>query len=257
MQQVIIRKYGLKKDNKHAEHPKHVFAIDRAVLPHSVDLRSKMPPIYDQGQLGSCTANGLGACFEYDQMNKLSLSNAKPFMPSRLFIYYNERAMEGTINSDDGAAIEDGVKALKIKGVCPEIQWPYNVNKFTDCPPSSCYAVAYHNRLTSFKEIQQNATQIKTALAQGYPIVFGIEIYESFESSAVAKTGLVPMPAIHEQCLGGHCVVICGYDDVKQLYTVRNSWSASWGDSGHFYLPYQYVLDTKLSSSFWVLLKVQ
>ena len=253
----IPRKYGLKRDKRHFDHPRHVFAVDRAPLPTSVDLRDKMPPIYDQGQLGSCSANAFAAAFEYDQMNNRSASHAKPFMPSRLFIYYNERSLEGTINSDDGAALEDGVIALKNKGVCPETIWPYDIRQFAKCPPKAAYGAAYHNKLMSFKEIQQSATQIKTALAQGYPIVFGIMIYESFESDAVAATGMVPMPRANERCMGGHAIVLVNYDDSKKMFGFRNSWGSSWGASGCGYLPYEYVLNPNLASSFWVLLKVQ
>lgn len=254
----IPRKYGLKKDKHHFEHPRHVFAVEHAAkLPPSVDLTAKMPPVYDQGQLGSCSANGLGCAFEYDQMNNKSASHAKPFMPSRLFLYYNERAMEGTISEDSGAAIEDGVKALQEKGICPETMWPYDIKEFTKCPPAAAYAAAYHNKLLTFKEIQQSVLQIKTALAQGYPIVFGIQVYESFESDAVATTGMVPMPQPDEQCVGGHCIMIVAFNDSTQLFKFRNSWSASWAENGYGYLPYQYVLDPDLASSFWVLMKVQ
>src|SRR6516165_8617437 len=73
-------------------------------LPSKVDLRPQCPDVYDQGQLGSCTANGIAAAIEFDQMRQ----HLKVFVPSRLFIYYNERSMEGHVSSDSGAQIRDG-----------------------------------------------------------------------------------------------------------------------------------------------------
>ena len=102
-------------------------------LPKKVDLSAKMPPVYDQGQLGSCTANAIGAAFEFEQMKQ----QQKDFMPSRLFIYYNERAIEGTIDSDSGAMIRDGIKSVAKIGVCPEDTWPYDIARFTEKPPTS------------------------------------------------------------------------------------------------------------------------
>jgi len=56
-----------------------------------------MPPVYDQGQLGSCTAQSVGAILEMDEVKQREAGAATP---SRLFIYYNERAMEGTVSED-------------------------------------------------------------------------------------------------------------------------------------------------------------
>ena len=81
-------------------------------LPPLVDLRPQCPPVYDQGQLGSCTANGIAAAIEFEQKKQ----GKKAFTPSRLFIYYNERAIEGTVNHDSGAQIRDGIKSVAAVG---------------------------------------------------------------------------------------------------------------------------------------------
>jgi hypothetical protein len=77
-------------------------------LPPSVDLRTEFSPVYDQGQLGSCTANAIAGAIEFDQRKQ----GTKEFTPSRLFIYYNERVMERTVNQDAGAQIRDGIKSV-------------------------------------------------------------------------------------------------------------------------------------------------
>ncbi len=221
-------------------------------MPNSVDLRSKCPPVYDQGQLGSCTANGIGAAIEFDQM-KL---NQKTFVPSRLFIYYNERAIEGTIASDAGAQVRDGIKAVAKLGAPPETDWPYDIAKFARKPPAKAYADAKQDLVSSYTRVVQQLPQMQGCLAEGFPFVFGFTVYENFESAAVAKSGILPMPGPKEKSLGGHCVLAVGYDNTKRVFIVRNSWGAGWGMKGYFTMPYEYMLSPQLASDFWTIRSV-
>ncbi len=233
------------------DHRDHLYAAPARVvakLPAKVDLRPQCPPIFDQGDLGSCTANAISNAHRFDQM-KQKLPN--PFAPSRLFIYYNERAMEHTIASDAGAQIRDGIKSIAKQGVCPETEWPYDITKFAKKPPAAAFKDALKNKALSYRRLTQIPSQLKGCLADGYPFVFGITVYESFESDKVAKTGKVPMPAAKEKCLGGHAILAVGYDDSTQCLTVMNSWGPKWGDKGFFYLPYAYAIDPNLASDFW------
>jgi len=243
----------------------HIFAapqITLAALPASADLRASCPPVFDQGQIGSCTANAIAAAFEFE-VNKQGLPD---FMPSRLFIYYNERAMEGHTGTDSGAQIRDGIKSVATLGVCPETQWPYDATPATsdggpfppgdpagEKPPDTCYKDALNNRATTYSRVLQNLDQMRGCLAAGYPFVFGFTVYESFEGQEVAKTGVVPMPAPGEQVLGGHAVMAVGYDDSKQTFLVRNSWGTGWGQAGYFTIPYAYLTTRALSSDFWTI----
>ena len=231
----------------------HFFAVPRDMmmaLPPSVDLRGQCPPVYDQGQLGSCTANGIGAAMQFDRMKQ----QLKPdFIPSRLFIYYNERVMENTVASDSGAAIRDGIKSVAQLGDCPETEWPYDITKFTRKPPAKCYKDAKRYTAVQYQSVMQSLAQIKGCLASGYPVVFGFTVYDSFESQQVAKTGMVPMPAQTEKVLGGHCVVAVGYDDSQQRFIIRNSWGTGWALKGYGTMPYAYLTDPNLSSDFWTI----
>jgi C1A family cysteine protease len=220
----------------------------RGPLPPKVDLRSKCPPVVDQGQLGSCTGNAIAAAVQFDRMK---LKRKPAFPPSRLFIYYNERVMEGTVGSDAGAMIRDGVKSVAKLGVCPEREWPYVIARFADKPPATCYKGALKYRAVSYQRVARSLTQFKACLASGYPFVFGFSVYESFESDAVAKTGVAPMPAHNEKLLGGHAVLAVGYDDASQRMIVRNSWGTGWGQAGYFTLPYAYFTEASLSDDFW------
>jgi C1A family cysteine protease len=211
-------------------------------LPVSVDLRYRMPPVYDQGHLGSCTANAICAAIGFDLPG---------FVGSRLFVYYNERLIEGTTNSDSGALIHDGVKSLSTWGICTEEMWPYDVNRLSVKPPENCYqaALAHHNPKSV--NIKNTLEDMKGCLSNGFPFVVGIMIYSSFETNKVAATGIVPMPGSKDTLLGGHAVLVCGYDDRRQVWIVRNSWGTRWGDRGYFYLPYNYLLNPTLASDLW------
>ena len=225
-------------------------------LPPSVDLRPQCPAVYDQGQLGSCTGNAIAGAFQFDEM-KQQLANA--FQPSRLFIYYNERAMEGTVNSDSGAQIRDGIKGVANQGVCSEDLWPYNIASFAEKPSDNCYQVAAQNKVTRYLRLAQNLNLMKACLSDGYPFVFGFTVYDSFESQQVAQTGVVPMPTSGEGVLGGHAVVAVGYDEASQRFTVRNSWGTGWGMQGYFTMPYAYLTQSHptLASDFWTVRTVQ
>ena len=234
------------------DHRDHLYAAPPprlSALPPSADLRPECPPVYDQGQLGSCTANAIAGAIEFDQMKQ----GQTAFVPSRLFIYYNEREIEGTITSDSGAQIRDGIKSVAQQGVCPEPEWPYDITKFSETPPANCYADALQHKVSSYLRLVQDLNQFKGCLADGYPFVFGFAVYESFESPQVAQTGHAPMPAPGEQQLGGHAVVCVGYDDGNQWFIVRNSWNTTWGMQGYFTLPYTYLTQTGLASDFWTI----
>jgi C1A family cysteine protease len=221
-------------------------------LPISVDLRPECPPVYDQLQLGSCTANGIAGAIEFDQKKQGNVE----YTPSRLFIYYNERVIEGTVGQDSGAQIRDGVKSVATLGAPPETDWPYDIAKFTIKPPTKAFSDALQDVVTIYSRVGQNLGQMQGCLAEGFPFVFGFTVYESFESSAVAKTGIVPMPAPGETVLGGHCVVAVGYDDKQRRFIIRNSWGPTWGLGGYCMMPYEYLMSANLASDFWTLRSV-
>ncbi len=250
-----VKRYGWIPDIP--DNRDHMYAAPLAVLavlPPKVDLRPKCPPVLNQGSLGSCTANAIGNAHRFDQMKEKASSQ---FLPSRLFIYYNERAMEGTIGSDSGAMIRDGIKSVAKKGACPEKLWPYDISKFTKKPPSACYKEALKHQAVSYQRLVQGLSQMKGCLASGYPFVFGFSVYDSFESPSVAKTGTVPLPSPGESLLGGHAVLAVGYNDEKQRFLVMNSWGTGWGNKGYFTIPYAYLTDTDLAADFWTIRVVE
>ena len=246
-----IARYGWVRDLP--DQRDHLYATPSEFLlklPSSADLRPQCPTVYDQGQLGSCTANAIAAALEFDQMKE---KQANVFVPSRLFIYYNERAMEGTVNEDSGGQIRDGIKSVAQQGDCPETLWPYDITKFAVKPPQQCYQQALKFKAVQYQRLSQILNQLKGCLASGYPFVFGFSVYESFESPQVAQTGHAPMPAPTEKSIGGHAVMAVGYDDSQNWFIVRNSWGVGWGMEGYFTLPYAYLLEQNLASDFWTI----
>jgi C1A family cysteine protease len=222
-------------------------------LPPKVDLRAQCPRIYNQGQLGSCTANAIAGAIEFDRLKQ----KIADFTPSRLFIYYNERAMEHSVDSDSGAQIRDGIKSVGKLGDCPEAEWPYEISQFKIKPTKNCYADALKYKAILYQRVMQTPSQLKGCLASGYPFVFGFTVYESFEGAQVAKTGHASLPKSGEPAIGGHAVVGVGYDDAKQRFIVRNSWGDGWGMKGYFTLPYAYVMNNNLADDFWTIRVVQ
>ena len=245
-----IRRYGWipdvpdQRDHLYSAPPQYLKA-----LPSSTDLRRKCPPVYNQGALGSCTANAIAGAVEFDRM-KQKLSD---FVPSRLFIYYNERVIEGTVPIDSGAMIRDGIKSVASDGVCPEPEWPYVGSRFARKPTATCYTDAKLDRAVSYQSLIQDLNQMKGCLASGYPFIFGFTVYQSFESDAVKKTGHAPMPGWGERPVGGHAVMAVGYDETKQWFLVRNSWGAAWGIKGYFTMPYAYFIQPGLAQDFWTI----
>jgi C1A family cysteine protease len=223
-----------------------------AALPAAVDLRPKMPPVYNQGQLGSCTANSAAGAVQYDALRQ-GLTGAAAENPSRLFVYYNEREMEGTVPYDAGASIRDSVKAIAKYGYCPETLWPYDAGRFAAKPPAEAYAEAVKEVISDYAAVDQDANQVKGAVAGGTPVLIGFTVYQSFESQAVEQTGVMSMPGRRERAVGGHAVLVVGYDDSKSYWLVRNSWGANWGQAGYFWMPYAYLLNPNLASDFWVI----
>lgn len=223
-------------------------------LPARVDMRPQNPPIYDQGQLGSCTAQAIASVLEFAQAKQ---RQADVFTPSRLFIYYNERVVLGTVEEDSGAMLRDGIKSVAKQGGPHEKLWPHVISRFREKPSRAAYTDGELHEALLYQRLRQVIEQLKGCLADGYPFVFGFSVYDSFESRAVARTGEVPLPGPGESLLGGHAVVAVGYDDPRRRFILRNSWGTAWGKKGYCTMPYEYLLDGGLSDDFWTIKLVE
>lgn len=227
-----------------------------ASLPPMVDWSTDpcQPPILSQGELGSCTSFAIASAVQFERRQA---NEAPDFIPSHLFIYYNERAMEGSIGYDSGAMIRDGIKSVAQQGVCPETNWPYDITKFKRKPTTVCYKTATKYTAIQYARVARTLNDFKTVLASKSLIVAGISVYDSFMSNEVATTGVVPLPSKTEKLQGGHAIDLIGYSDQTERFIVRNSWGTEWGNKGFFTIPYQYILDSNLSDDFWVITTIK
>lgn len=214
-----------------------------------------MPPVWDQGELGSCTAWATGGCAAY-----LRACNKEPtFIPSARFLYYNTREIEGTVLDDSGAEIRDAVKAIVKKGICADRWCSYDIKSFAVKPKPWAYWMAYGDMVKSYERIGNGRlNDIKACIVQGIPVVFGFVVFESFEGDEMAKTGLLRMPGSDKK-ISEHAVWAYGYDDNIKIWDqkggvfIRNSWAEDWGSHGNFVMPYAFISDPELASDFWAI----
>ena len=199
---------------------------------------------YDQGQLGSCVPNGTAGCADFARAR----SGLKPFLrPSRLFIYWEGRKRAGyRTDQDTGLQIRDGFAVLRGVGAPPETDWAYEIGRFTEQPPAQAYADATHDEALVYGAVKPG--DIDHVIASGLPVCFGFTVHSSFESDAVAQSGVAPAPHFWEDEVGGHCMVATstlrrGKDigpaavSRKWYRKCRNSWGLGWGLQGHVWLP--------------------
>lgn len=234
----------------------HPAKFRMAAPPNHFDLRPSQPPIYDQGQLGSCVDNGVGGVLEYCQMRQ---GWTTTWTPSRLYAYYWARSIEGTIGEDSGSSIQDGVLAIAQKGTVPETEWPYVISQFTNQPTANVIKDAAPNIISDYARCPDNSRpNIMAAVSSGHPVIIGFDVYANFPMDT-STGGVIPMPA--GQVEGGHCVVIVGYDFDGSLghngyYVIRNSWNVTWGDKGYGYMPAAMVESSQYSSDFWIIASI-
>jgi C1A family cysteine protease len=248
--------YGWKKDLTDVRDKRIMFKQHHYnQIRNRTDLRSKCPDVYNQGSLGSCTANAICSAFEFDNMEQ----GYEKFNPSRLFVYYNERKSEGTENYDSGASIRDGIKSINKKGICSELLWPYDIRYFTTKPYSKCYKEAKFHKCIRYKRLDNsNLRDLKTCLSLGLPFVFGFSVYSSFEDPTMWNPKIDEMPIPNpnkEKLLGGHAVMAVGYSDKRKCFIIRNSWGKDWGLDGYFFMPYKFITSEQCDD-FWVIQRI-
>lgn len=224
-------------------------------VPAAVDWWTKLPNVpacYDQGQLGSCVGNGSAR-----RIHLLQIEQGRPSVrPSRLQIYYDARAREGTVNQDSGAQIRDAVLGLVVQGACSEDDWPYDPACFAMKPPARLYAKAAQQEVLQYMRVDNtNREELLRAIALG-PVIFGMTVFQSFESSTVARIGIVPIPGPDEEQVGGHCMLLTGYDQASDFAWSDNSWGPTWGIQGRCKIPLDYLTDGDLADDFWLLTKM-
>ena len=240
-----------------------------------VDLRKQCPAVYDDKGLACSTVSALATLLEFHELR--TRPNAG-YEPSRLCWYYLTREMQGTQRADAGASFRDALKVVNDEGVCDEVDWPFDATCVTVAPEWATYESTPRSRPIRYRRVPQTLEALKYCLTHEWPVACGLSVYTSFESSVTRRTGQVTLPACAQDLadvppkddghgnastapeaddddahLGGHAVVLVGYDDTEQQFIVRNSQGASWGANGYGFVPYSYLLNPLLARDFWVL----
>jgi C1A family cysteine protease len=218
----------------------------------SSDLTKRLPKVYDQQDIGSCVANGTLSAYSYVS----KIVDKRYISLSRLQVYYDARKSIGMVNVDSGCQIVDAVNNLQKIGAGHEYMWPYITNKFTQKPPTRVYQNAVkHKVIQAFKVDNTDRVSIRLALTNGYPVIVGSLVYNGIHK-ITSSNYILEMPKAGERWIGGHCYLITGHDDAKQLFRGRNSWGKNWGKDGDFLLPYAYIHSGRITEDCWVIVNV-
>ena len=220
-------------------------AVKFGKLPNKVDLRPLMTPIENQGDTNSCVANAVAGAYEY----WIKKASKKDQNISRLFVYYNARWRDGSQDKDEGSVIQLAMEGLQKFGACSESVWPFDPRILLKKPGATAYQDGAPYRVHDMAQVPLKLEAWKQALAEGKPIVFGIELFDSFDD-CTNKGGVVPMPApddLARKKHSGHSMCAVGYNESEKVFIVRNSWGDGWGDKGYCYMPYDYMMSSKFN----------
>lgn len=218
--------------------------------PAQLSLSYKLPwekfPIFDQGQMGSCTANAAIVAFRHAAAKvKRRRTNL-----SRLYLYYKSREYIGTTDNDSGATIRDTFKSMMKHGIAPESLHPYTPSYLTLEPSKEASEAAKSHRIMRYSRVAKNVEQIKQTLYADAAVVFGFLVHEQFMSGWSSR--MMPMPTASEGTIGGHAAVIVGYADTLDAFLIQNSWGRKWKDGGYFWMPYEFV-ESDRCFDFWII----
>lgn len=228
----------------------------RLAAPETIPSEYELPlqiPVYDQLDIGSCVANSAASCYRFESAQVIGNFS---FDPSRLFVYYNARKIQGWEKEDSGAYIRDGFKAMNKWGLPNERIWPYKTEDFAKEPTVQAYTDGEKNIIVEYAKVPQTELSIKQTILAGGAVSFGFDVYSSFFGAWPETSGIMPIPKKGETFEGGHAVTIIGWSDVKKCFLIQNSWGKAWGQDGKFWMPYSYVLSSK-SDDFWAIERIK
>lgn len=200
-----------------------------------------MPPVYDQGSLGSCTPNAVAAAIQFRRAS----DGKRNVTPSRLFLYFNGRRPFRTQNEDSGSVTSVVLAQVSKVGWVPENRWNYQQG-FTQRPSKAAYKVARRNRGVQYSAVSQTEQGLENSISSGKPVIVTFRLpYDFYGKEPIQRPGNPKeMPEAY------HTVLVTGFDDINKEFTIRNSWGTSWGESGYRRMSYDFLLDSRIAFDF-------
>ena len=216
--------------NFNAAIPSATARAGQAALPAQVDLSATFPKPGYQGEQSSCvawaTAYGVKSYHENKKRNWGANSNETTFSPSYVYNQINN-------GKDAGSSIPAALELIKTQGVATLKTMPYG--DYRQQPGTQAKQEAAQFRAESYERLDgANTAALKAVLAAGNPIVAGMYTFENF----LAYSGGVYSSATGAN-LGGHAMVVVGYDDGKNAFKIMNSWGDRWGEKGFVWYSYK------------------
>ncbi|MGE6397855.1 C1 family peptidase [Chryseobacterium scophthalmum] len=196
------------------------------------------PPVGNQGREGSCVAWAIA----YAALSSMDFNFNGPVGTSTRSPEYMFNQIKVGNTCTAGSYITSGMNLAKNQGVCGWNEMYYTDAGCSTQPNASQRAAAKAHRFQTWGTADKtNIEGIKAAISMNFPIILGIKVDQSFYD--MQYTGWI-WKSHYGKFYGGHAVCVIGYDDSKNAFKVQNSWGTSWGDSGYFWIDYDFFKKT-------------
>ncbi len=205
-------------------------------LPAAVDLSPDMPPPGKQGKLNSCVGWAIGYALKsyqekleerqpYVQSGRLDARRV--FSPSYIYNQCNGGKNVPILYSDAFAILSE-------QGAATWADMPYSDADFTSQPGPQAKSGAARFKIDFWRQVNtQDVKEVKAHLHAGFPVLIGTGVDEAFIKLPAGKT----WASAGEQ-VGGHAMVVVGYDDARRAFRLMNSWGREWADGGFCWMDY-------------------
>lgn len=194
----------------------------------TVDLRSQLLPVREQGRRQACLPFASSCAHEHQRTADVHLS------VEYLFFHAIARASGNPLI---GTTMSATAVALAEDGQPLEAEWPYALVQPDPWSPPTLKGEAWK---TTLVPNQLTFDDLISHLDKGAPIVLGLVITDAFFDPD--DDGVVPdlTPDIER---AGHAVLAVGHGmhGGEPAILVRNSWGEAWGLQGYAWLTRTYI----------------